>query len=70
MSTKYRVVVEGGGENLYGIEEYNGTFYVEKVNVGLLFNSRDSIGKTDSLDRALVLIKAHSGKGIKELNER
>ena len=69
MSTDYRVVVEGGGSDLYKIGEVSDKYYVSQVSVGLFSNSNKSIGKANSLDTALALIKAHSGEDIKEITE-
>jgi hypothetical protein len=68
MSTEYRVVVEGGGKNLYRIEEFNDSFHVYSISVGVI-DRKKSIGKTDSLKSALVLIMADSGEDIKEIKE-
>lgn len=67
MAKDRRVVVQGGGANLYKISEYDSWFHVYHVSVGLLSDSNKSIGKTRSLTDALALIKAHSGKEIKEI---
>lgn len=66
MSKDKDVVVSGGGKNLYKISEYNGSFHVYQVDVGLISNSNNSIGKTTSQVDALDLIKSHSGKEIKK----
>lgn len=68
MSRTTKVVVEGGGENLYEISESGGRFAVYKIKVNLLANSRNSIGTTGSLENALALIRSHSGKGIKSVD--
>lgn len=68
MGKDKKVVVEGGGANLYKISEYDGCFYTYKVDVGFLSDSNRSIGNARSLSDALEIIKAHSGKGIKEIN--
>ena len=60
MSDK-RVVVEGGGKNLFYVEESGDTFNVSQIDVGVI-NYRNSIGKTDTLESALALIKANTGK--------
>ncbi len=57
------VTVEGG--NYYTVGESSGTFYVRRGGSG--FSGTD-IGKTRSLDDALALIKAHSGKQIKSIS--
>ncbi len=62
--TKRKVVVSGGGKNLYEISESNGTFWVYKVNVGLILNDRKQIGKTTRMDDALSIIRSHSGREI------
>ena len=66
MSKKTRVVVGGGGENLYEVSESSGWFYVYKVS-GLLFSSRTKIGQTKTFDQALDVIKSHSGRGIEKV---
>jgi hypothetical protein len=67
MAKDRKVVVQGGGANLYKISEYDGWFYAYKVDVGFFSNSNRSIGKARSLKDALDLIKSHSGKEIKEI---
>lgn len=67
MSQDRRVVVQGGGKNLYKISEYGGWFHTYKVDVGFLSNSNTSIGKARSLGDALEIIKSHSGKEIQEV---
>lgn len=63
------VVVEGGGENLYEVLEADGRFMTYKVSVNLLLpNTRSSIGVARSLEGALLLIRSHSGKGIKSID--
>lgn len=62
-----KVVVKGGGANLYKISEFSGWFYASKVNVGL-FDSNTSIGKARSLGDALELIKSHSGREIESIS--
>jgi hypothetical protein len=57
------VTVEGGG--YYTIGESGGAYFVRKGGSG--FSGTD-IGKTRSLDDALALIKAHSGKQIKNIS--
>jgi hypothetical protein len=69
MSKEYKVVVEGGGRNLYKITEYNGRYHAYQVTVNLLINDNDSIGKASSLEGALSLIKSHSGESIEKLTE-
>jgi hypothetical protein len=66
MADKTKVVVRGGGENLYEVSESSGWFYAYKVS-GLVFSSRTSIGKAKSFDQALDIIKSHSGRGIKKV---
>lgn len=55
------VVVEGG--NVYTVGESSGTFYVRRGG-----HYGTDIGKTRSLDDALSLIKAHSGKQIRSIS--
>lgn len=67
MSKDRRVVVKGGGKNLYKISEYNGWFYAYHIDVGFITNSENSLGKARSLGDALELIKSHSGREIEEI---
>ncbi len=69
MSAEWKVVVEGGGHNLYKISEYDDTYYVYHVIVHLLSNDNDLIGETDSLEVALTLIRSHSGEDIEDITE-
>jgi hypothetical protein len=55
---KMRWVTVWGGD-AYKVDEYNGTYYVKKGD--------DQVGKTQSLEDALALVKAHSGKDIKSI---
>lgn len=63
-----KVVVQGGGENLYRISESNGKYYTYKVRVGFFSDSSLSIGQAKTLEDALALIRVHSGKEIKEVS--
>lgn len=68
MSKDRRVVVKGGGDNLYKISESGGWFYAYHVDVGFISNSNTNIGKTRSLTDAIDLIKSHSGREIQEMS--
>ncbi len=68
MARKWKVVVQGGGSNLYEVSEYEGRFYAYKINVKLLMNDRRSLGKTGRFEEALSLIRMHSGREIKEID--
>ena len=57
---KKKVVVKGGGDNLYYISESSGTVYVYK---GGTFGDTQ-IGKATSVDNALAIIRSHSGRDI------
>lgn len=61
-----KVVVKGGGSNLYEIAESSGWYYARKVNVGII-DSRTDIGKAQTFDQALSIIQSHSGKGIERV---
>ncbi|MBX7136288.1 MAG: hypothetical protein K1X67_26765 [Fimbriimonadaceae bacterium] len=67
MGNDKRVVVKGGGKNLYRISEYGGWFYVYHVDVGFLSSTKTEIGKARSQVDALDLIKSHSGREIQEV---
>lgn len=58
--SKTKVVVKGGGNNLYYVSESSNQFYVYK-------GSNSQIGKTANFDQALALIKNHSGKDIERI---
>ncbi len=66
--TSKQVVVEGGGENLYKIVEYNGTFTAYKIHVRLLFNNETRIGSAKNMNDAISLIRSHSGRAIKSIS--
>lgn len=61
--SKTKVIVKGGGKNLYYVSESSGTFYVYKG--GFLGNSQ--IGKANSMNNALAIIQNHSGKAIERV---
>lgn len=66
--TTTTVVVEGGGANLYEINDAGGKFTAFKVSVNLLqSNSKNSIGSARSFEGALSLVRSHSGKEIKSI---
>lgn len=66
--SKKRVVVKGGGKNLYSISVNGSKHFVQHVNVGFLTTSYKDIGRTTSLEDALSLIRSHSGKEIAEIS--
>ena len=59
-----KIVVRGGGDNLYWVSDSGGVFYVKK---GSVWGSGTDIGKTTSLDDALSIIKSHSGREIEKI---
>jgi len=61
---KKKVVVRGGGDNLYYVSDSGGTVYVYK---GSVWGSGTDIGKTRSFDDALAIIKSHSGRDIEKI---
>jgi hypothetical protein len=69
VATERKVVVKGGGRNLYKISEYGGWFHIYAVEVKLVFNDEQSIGKVSSLPDALDLIRAHSGREIEDVGK-
>lgn len=62
-----KVVVQGGGQNLYKICEYDGKYTAYKVDMGIFLSSTSRIGTARSLEDALTLIRAHSGREIEEI---
>jgi len=69
MSQKWKVVVEGGNDNLYYISESMDTYYIYQTHVHIPFDDNDLVGQTDSLELALVLIRSHSGDDIEKIVE-
>lgn len=63
-----RVVVQGGGRNLYRIESSGNMFYVYHISVGWITDDKEFIGKTKSLEDAITLIRSYSGREIKEIS--
>lgn len=63
-----RVVVRGGGNNLFKISGSR-TYEVYQVKVNLITNSLISIGSASSLEDALSIIRSYSGEEIKEIRE-
>lgn len=61
---KTKVIVEGGGENLYYVSESNGWIWVYK---GRVWDSDTQIGKVRAMRDALAIIENHSGRRIKSV---
>jgi len=68
MATK-RVVVNGGGQNLYRISIYGTKHTVSHVDVGIFSNDINVIGEARSMEDALNIIKAHAGNSIKKITD-
>jgi len=68
MATK-RVVVQGGGKNLYRISIYESKHTVSQVDVGYFTNDINVIGEARNMDDALSILKAHSRKSIKKITD-
>jgi translation elongation factor EF-Tu-like GTPase len=68
MATK-RVVVSGGGDNLYRISIYGDKHTISHVDVGPFTNDYNRIGEARSMDDALRIIKAHSGQSIIKITD-
>lgn len=62
--SKKRIIVKGGGHNLYYVSESSGTIYVYK---GAVWGSDTQIGKTRTMEDALALIKSYSGRDIESI---
>ena len=56
---KKKVIVKGGGRNLYYVSESSGTIYV--------YRGDNQIGKTKTMEDALALIRNHSGRDIESI---
>lgn len=61
-----KVIVRGGGENLYYVSESGGWFYAKK---GSVWGSDKDIGKARSLEDALSIIKSHSGQEVEKIED-
>lgn len=62
-----KVVVQGGGKNLFKVSYSSGYFYVYKVDVGLLTDHLHDIGKSRNLEDALSIIRSYSGREIDKI---
>ena len=63
-----KVVIKGGGSNLFKVSSYDGTFYIYKVTVGIISDDKYEIGKTRSFDDALSIIRSYSGQEIDHIS--
>ena len=61
--SKKKVIVKGGGSNLYYVSKSSGTIYVYKGGVW----SDTLIGETKTMEDALALIRNHSGRDIERI---
>ena len=66
---KKRVVVSGGGQNLYQVSKSGSKYYIYKIKAGTFFDDKISIGYGGSLDDALSLIKSYSGRNIQKITD-
>ena len=57
--SKKKVIVKGGGSNLYYVSKSSGIIYV--------YRSDTLIGKTKTMEDALALIRNHSGRDIERI---
>ena len=64
-----KVVVQGGGKNLFKVSHYDGTYYVYQVIAGFISNDNNLIGKTRSLEDALTLIRSYAGRDIEKISD-
>ncbi len=64
-----KVVVKGGGKNLFKVSSYEGTYYVYQVDAGLISNDNNLIGTTKSLEDALSLIRSYAGRAIERISD-
>jgi len=63
-----KVVVKGGGSNLFRVSYYDGTFYVYKVETKIPSNTKHEIVSTGSYEDALSIIRSYSGKEIDHIS--
>jgi len=64
VSKAIRVVVEGGGCNLYYIRNRNDEFQIYHHRVGVIWDEENLIGTADDIEDARDLIEKHSGEDI------
>lgn len=64
-----KVVVKGGGKNLFKINIYDGQYSVYQIDATFLSNQTNFIGETRSLDDALSLIRSYSGQEIERITD-
>ena len=61
-----RVVTQGGGNNLFKVNNYNEVYVI----ISKTFSSdTKKIGSANNLEDALSIIKSYSGNQIKEIRE-
>lgn len=63
---KRKVIVKGGGSNLYLISESDNKIYIYKYDGGL-FSPDVHIGTVSRMEDALAFIKNHSGRDIERI---
>jgi len=61
---KQKVIVEGGGENLYYVSQSSGWFWVYK---GSVWGSDTQIGKVRAMRDAIAIIENHAGRRVKSI---
>ena len=64
MASVIRVVVEGGGHNLYYIRRRHDEYQIYHHRVGLIWDDENLVGTADDSDEAIEMIKSHSGEDI------
>jgi hypothetical protein len=64
-----KIVVKGGGDNLFKVSEHDGWHYAYKVDPGFFSDSTTSLGKARSLADAIQLIRAYSGRDVQEISD-
>ena len=64
--SKRKVVTKN--KKIYYISEYSGKYTVYRIDFGIIFDDKNNIGTTKTLDDALSIIKADSGSDIKSIS--
>ncbi len=54
---------------MYYIKAYGDEYNIYHENVGIILDSSEKIGETDSLETAMLFIMAHSGNAIEDIKE-
>lgn len=69
MARVFRVIVEGGGRNLYYIRARDDVFHVFHHRVNVVWDEENLVGVADDANEAIEMVKEHSGEEIDSIDE-